>query len=40
MYPIAVLKDAPKPELAKKFVDLVTGERGQKVLAEAGFAKP
>ena len=39
-YPIAVLKDAPKPDLAKKFVDLVTGEHGQKVLSEAGFAKP
>ena len=40
MYPIAVLKDAPKPNLAKKLVDLVTGEHGQKVLSEAGFAKP
>ena len=39
-YPIAVLKDAPKPDLAKKFVDLVTGEYGQKVLSEAGFDKP
>ena len=39
-YPIAVLKDAPKPDLAKKFVDLVTGEHGQKVLSDAGFAKP
>jgi molybdate transport system substrate-binding protein len=39
-YPIAVLKGAPKPDVAKKFVDLVTGEYGQKVLSEAGFAKP
>ena len=39
-YPIAVLKAAPKPDLAKKFVDLVTGEYGQKVLSEAGFARP
>jgi molybdate transport system substrate-binding protein len=39
-YPIAVLKDAQKPDLAKKFVDLVTGEYGQKTLSEAGFAKP
>lgn len=39
-YPIAVLKDAPKPDLAKKLVDLVTGEHGQKVLSDAGFAKP
>ena len=28
------------PELARKFVDLVTGEAGQKVLSAAGFAKP
>lgn len=39
-YPIAVLRDAQKPDLAKKFVDLVTGEYGQKALSEAGFAKP
>ena len=39
-YPIAVLKGAPKPDLAKKFVDLVAGEYGQKVLSDAGFAKP
>jgi molybdate transport system substrate-binding protein len=39
-YPIAVLNGAPKPELARKFVDLVTGEYGQKVLSEAGFGKP
>ena len=39
-YPIAVLKDAPKPDLAKKFVDLVMGEHRQKVLSDAGFAKP
>ncbi|HEX7425510.1 MAG TPA: substrate-binding domain-containing protein [Mycobacterium sp.] len=38
--PIAVLKDAPKPDLAQKLVDLVTGEHGQKVLSDAGFAKP
>jgi len=39
-YPIAVLKDSKNPELARKFVDLVTGESGQKVLSAAGFAKP
>jgi molybdate transport system substrate-binding protein len=39
-YPIAVLKDAPQHDLAQKFVDLVTGEAGQKVLNQAGFAKP
>lgn len=39
-YPIAVLKNAPAAGLAKKFVDLVTGEAGQKILMQAGFAKP
>lgn len=40
VYPIAVLKKAPQPGLAQKFVDLVTGEPGQKILDQAGFAKP
>jgi molybdate transport system substrate-binding protein len=39
-YPIAVLKDSKNSELASKFVDMVTGESGQKVLSAAGFAKP
>jgi molybdate transport system substrate-binding protein len=39
-YPIAVLKESKNPELARRFVDLVTGESGQKVLSAAGFAKP
>jgi len=39
-YPIAVLKQSKNQDLAKKFVDLVTGEAGQKVLNTAGFAKP
>ena len=39
-YPIAVLKGAHDPELARKFIDLVTGEAGQKILRAAGFAKP
>jgi molybdate transport system substrate-binding protein len=39
-YPIAVLKESKNPESARKFVDLVTGESGQKVLDAAGFAKP
>lgn len=39
-YSIAVVKDAANADLAKKFVDLVTGEYGQKVLSEAGLAKP
>lgn len=40
VYPIAVLKQSKNPELASKFVDLVTSEAGQKILNAAGFAKP
>jgi molybdate transport system substrate-binding protein len=36
-YPIAALKDAKGPELAKKWVDLVTSEEGQKVLEKWNF---
>jgi molybdate transport system substrate-binding protein len=36
-YPIAALKDAEDPELAKKWVDLVTSEEGQKVLEKWNF---
>ena len=39
-YPIAVLKGAADAAAAQKFVDLVTGEAGQKILSQAGFAKP
>jgi molybdate transport system substrate-binding protein len=40
VYPIAVLKNAPQPALARKFVATVTGDTGQNALAQAGFAKP
>jgi molybdate transport system substrate-binding protein len=40
VYPIAVLKKAPLPSLAQKFVTLVTSDSGQKILAQSGFAKP
>jgi len=40
VYPIATLKQSKNPSLATKFVDLVTGEAGAKVLTSAGFAKP
>ena len=40
IYPIAVLKKAPQAPLAQKFVTLVTGDTGQKILAQAGFAEP
>ena len=39
-YPIAVLKDAPQPGPAQDFVNLVTGEAGQRILRAAGFAEP
>ncbi|MDH6198881.1 molybdate transport system substrate-binding protein [Mycobacterium frederiksbergense] len=39
-YPIAVLKPSAHADLAHRFVDLVTGEAGQKALAKAGFGKP
>ena len=38
VYPIVILKHASQPALAQKFVDLVTGATGQRVLAQAGFA--
>lgn len=36
-YPIATLKEAPNPELAQKWVDLVLSDEGQGVLEEYGF---
>ena len=36
-YPVAALKDAKDPELARKWVELVTGEEGQRVLDKWGF---
>jgi len=36
-YPIAALKDAKDPTLAKKWVDLVTSSEGQKVLKKWNF---
>lgn len=40
VYPIAMLQDSANPELAGKFIDLVTGEAGQQILGAAGFGKP
>jgi molybdate transport system substrate-binding protein len=37
VYPIATLAEAAQPELAGRFVALVTGPEGQQVLAAAGF---
>ena len=39
-YPIAPLTASKNKELAREFAELVTGPKGQKVLADAGFAKP
>ena len=36
-YPIAVLKDAENPGLAREWVDLVVSEEGQRVLEKWGF---
>lgn len=39
-YPIAQLTNATQPDLAAKFIALVRGPEGQKVLQEAGFGAP
>jgi molybdate transport system substrate-binding protein len=39
-YPIAVLAEAPQPELAAQFRDLVTGEVGREALQDVGFGAP
>jgi molybdate transport system substrate-binding protein len=39
-YPIAVLQESRNADLARKFIDAVTGAAGQKVLTANGFAKP
>jgi molybdate transport system substrate-binding protein len=36
-YPVAALGDAREPELARKWVDLVTSDEGQRVLDKWGF---
>jgi len=39
-YPIGILGQATDPGLARKFVELVTGAAGRKVLSAAGFGPP
>ena len=39
-YPIAVLADAPAPDVAARFVAFVLSERGRALLAEHGFGAP
>lgn len=38
-YPIATLTDAPQPDLAQAFVDLVLSDEGQAILTERGFQR-
>lgn len=40
IYPIAALKSSEHQGLARKFIDAVTGQAGQKTLSAAGFAQP
>lgn len=40
VYPIATLSDSRQQELARAFVDAVTGNAGQRALGAAGFGKP
>jgi molybdate transport system substrate-binding protein len=40
IYPIASLSASKHKDLAKEFAALVTGPEGQKILSDAGFAKP
>ncbi|MEJ3404270.1 molybdate ABC transporter substrate-binding protein [Rathayibacter sp. YIM 133350] len=39
-YPIAELRGAASPDVARAFVDFVRGDRGRAVLAAAGFGAP
>jgi molybdate transport system substrate-binding protein len=39
-YPAVVLKDAPNPDAARAFVDLVNSDAGQRALEDAGFRAP
>ena len=40
LYLISPLEQSLSPELAEEWIDLVTGPDGQRILAEAGFARP
>lgn len=39
-YPVAVLQQSDRADLATEFIDLVLGSEGQQVLHEAGFGRP
>jgi molybdate transport system substrate-binding protein len=40
VYPIAPVEGSDEPDLAQAFVDLVLGDTGQRILADAGFGQP
>jgi len=40
VYPIAVVASTKKQTTAKKFLDFVTGQRGQEIFIKNGFLKP
>ncbi len=39
-YPIAVLAEAPNPDLASLFVDFVLSDEGRSILKAHGFGEP
>ncbi len=39
-YPVAVLQNSAKKQIAQKFVEFLSGESGQKILKEYGFVLP
>jgi molybdate transport system substrate-binding protein len=40
VYPVAVVKDSRHPDLARAFIDLLTGAEGRAVLGRLGFQPP
>jgi molybdate transport system substrate-binding protein len=40
LYPVAVLRDAPEPELAARWIDFLLPPQGQAVLLKYGFVPP
>lgn len=39
-YPIAILADAPQPELAQRFIDFLLSDAGRAILERHGFGPP
>ena len=40
IYPLAIVDDAPQPELAQQFIDFILGTEGQAILTKWGFGSP